>query len=114
VLNRHDSGGVGRRIAVWSQATDVSTVPADRVCQCTVRIGESPHAWALATPFPPTLAPYLLGQMKLEKNCLANGTRSRPHGFSPFTVIAVSITKGGEVLGLFSEFPLTSARTNCS
>jgi hypothetical protein len=49
--------------------------------------------------------------MKFEKNCLANGTRSRPHGFSPFAVIAVSITKEGEVLGLFSEFPLTSVRT---
>ena len=37
----------------------------------------------LATPFPPTLAPHLLGQVKFEKNSLANGTRSRPHGYSP-------------------------------
>jgi hypothetical protein len=33
-------------------------------------------------PFPSTLAPHLLGQLKFEKNCLANGARSHPHGFS--------------------------------
>jgi hypothetical protein len=35
-------------------------------------------------PFPPTLAPHLLDQVKLEKNCLANGTCSHPHSLSPF------------------------------
>ena len=38
---------------------------------------------SLATPFPATLAAHFLGQVKLEKNCLANGTGSHPHGFSP-------------------------------
>ena len=39
--------------------------------------------WFLGTPFRPTLAPHLLSQVKFEKNCLANATRSRPRGFSP-------------------------------
>jgi hypothetical protein len=52
-----------------------------------------PRSWSLATPFPPTLAPHLLGQVNFEKNCLANGTRSHPHGFPPFTVIEASVSK---------------------
>src|SRR5258706_12123948 len=45
--------------------------------------GGPSHSRLLATPFPPTLAPHLLGQVKLEKNYLANGTCSHPHGVSP-------------------------------
>ena len=65
-----------------------------------------PCCWSLPAPFPPTLAPHLLGQVKLEQNCLANGTRSHPHGFPP---IAASINKRG-VPELFAEFPSRPTR----
>ena len=51
----------------------------------------------LATPFPPTLAARFLGQVKLEKNCLANGTASHPHGFSPL-IPSISKKEGSRIV----------------
>jgi hypothetical protein len=74
----------------------------------TVRTGAPPGSSFLATPFPATLAPHLPDRVKFEKNRLANGTRSHPHGFSP-SLRLQSVRRRG--LGLFAEFPFTSART---
>ena len=82
-----------------------------------------PRSWSLATPFPPTLAPHLLDQVNFEKNCLANGTRSHPHGFPPFTVIAASPVRrrGPRIVGAprprscaGNRAPFGTLRRNCA